>query len=266
MKREWLQTNRAMWDERVPIHVASEFYDVERFVRGGSTLCAFEPDELGEVQGCSLVHPQCHFGLDTLSWARLGARVTGLDFSEPAVRAARDLAARSDLHAEFVHGDVFDAPQLLGGRRFDVVYTGQGAINWLDDIERWAQVMAALLAPGGRFYLSEFHPTSQIFGDHDLTVTYPYFNEGPMEFDEPGTYVDATAPTKRNRSFEWNHPLGDVVSALAGAGLRIVMLHEYDFTVSPGWDVLRRSSDGSYRLPEGVPSLPLMYSLLATSR
>jgi SAM-dependent methyltransferase len=260
---EWLALNRALWDERVPIHVASAFYDVDGFLAGESTLRSFELEELGNVDGLSLVHAQCHFGLDTLSWARRGARVTGLDFSEPAINAARKLAADAGIEAEFVVSDVYKARETLGGRRFDVVYTGLGALNWLPDVEEWARVMAALVTPGGRFYLAEFHPFSGVFADEDLTVAYPYFHTEPIEWDEPGTYADPAAETVHNRTMEWNHGLGAVVSALIGAGLQIEFLHEHDHTLFARWPFLERAPDGTYRLPQSTPSLPLMYSLLA---
>jgi SAM-dependent methyltransferase len=262
---DWAATNRAMWDERVPIHVGSDFYDVDGFLAGATTLRPFELEELGDVAGRTLVHPQCHLGLDTLSWARRGARVTGLDFSAPAVDAARDVAARAGLDADFVQADVHDAVQALGGRRFDVVYTGLGAINWLPDIERWAQVMVELLEPGGTFYLAEFHPFSWVFGDDDRSVDASYFSDGPLVFDDPpGTYADLAAPTHHNRSIEWNHGLGETVSALISAGLWIELLHEHDYTLFPRWPDLQVSERHFYRLPDGEPSLPLMYSLRAT--
>jgi SAM-dependent methyltransferase len=263
MSEEWIELNRAMWDERVPIHVGSEFYDVEGFLAGASTLRPFELHEMGDVEGLTLVHPQCHFGLDTLSWARLGARVTGLDFSQPAIEAAREVAKRAGLDAEFVQANVYDAPAALDGRRFDVLYTGLGAINWLPDIERWARTMAQLLVPGGRFYLAEFHPFTKVFGYPELGLADSYFDRDPQRFDEAGTYTDLDAPTVNNRSVEWEHPLGDVVSAIARAGLRIEFLHEHDYTLFERWPVLERSEGGIYRLPEGTPSLPLMYSLRA---
>jgi SAM-dependent methyltransferase len=263
VSEDWRSVNRAMWDERVPINVGSAFYDVDGFLAGASTLRAFEVAELGSVDGCTLVHPQCHFGLDTLSWARRGATVTGLDFSEPAVAAARDIAARAGVDAEFVAADVYDSAEVLGGRRFDVVYTGLGAITWLPDIRRWASVMASLLVPGGRFYLSEFHPFSWVFGDEGLDVAVPYFASGPLEFDDPGSYADPDAATEHNRSIEWQHTLGDVVSALLDAGLVLELLHEHDFTLFARWPWLEKRGRDEYHLPEGTPSLPLMVSLLA---
>ncbi|HEY6396073.1 MAG TPA: class I SAM-dependent methyltransferase [Solirubrobacteraceae bacterium] len=265
MTDAWITINKAMWDERVPIHVASEFYDVEGFLAGDTTLRQFEVEELGDVDGLTLVHPQCHFGLDSLSWARRGARVTGLDFSDPAIKAARELASRAGLQAEFVHANVYDAAAALAGRRFDVVYTGLGAINWLPDIERWAKTMAQLVARGGRFYLAEFHPFTKVFADEDLTLEHSYFERGAMHYDEPGTYADLDAQTTQNRSVEWEHTLGDVVSAIAGAGLRIELLHEHDYTLFARWSCLERKPDGTHRVPSGTPSLPLMYSVRARS-
>jgi SAM-dependent methyltransferase len=261
---EWLALNRALWDERVPIHVASDFYDVDTFLAGGDTLRPFEVEEIGDVGGLTLLHAQCHFGLDTLSWARRGARVTGLDFSEPAIAAARKLASDAGIEAEFVASDVYEAAAALGGRRFDVVYTGLGALNWLPDVERWAQVMASLVVPGGRFYLAEFHPFASVFAEDALTVKYSYFHTEPYSWDEPGTYADPEAVTQHNRSVEWNHGIGAVVSALVAAGLRVEFLHEHDHTLFAVWPFLERGADGAYRLPEGTPSLPLMYSLVGS--
>jgi hypothetical protein len=163
-----------------------------------------------------------------------------------------------------VQADVLDAPRALGGRRFDVVYTGMGAIIWLPDLARWAETMAALVAPGGRFYLVEFHPITDVFADDDLTVTRSYFAPGELVIDEAGTYADPDAATVHNRTVEWQHGLGDVVSALIGAGLRVELLREHDATAFARWPFLVR--DGrTWRMPDGMPSLPLMYSLRASA-
>ena len=263
---DWRELNRAYWDERVPIHTDGTFYDVPGLLAGGSSLRPFELDELRPVAGQTLVHPQCHFGLDTLSWAREGANVTGLDFSAPAIAAARDIADQGGIEAEFIQTDVYAASEAVEGRRFDVVYTGLGAINWLPDIEGWAKTMASLLAPGGRFYLAEFHPLTEIFGDDDLTVEHSYLGRGPTLYDEPGTYADLSAATIRNQSVDWVHGLGDVVSALAGEGLALEFLHEHGYTLFPRWPFLEPGDGGIYRLPADRPALPLMYSLRATWR
>src|SRR5919107_314044 len=190
-REEWREANRASWDERVPIHVSGEFYDVASFKDGQERLQPFEIDEVGDV-------------------------------------------------------------------------TGRGAIIWLPDIRRWARVVADLLKPGGFLYLTEFHPFTDIFGDEDLSVEYDYFqDENPRVWDEPGTYADFDAETSHNITYEWNHTLGDVVSAVSTAGLNIELLHEYDYTMFPRWPILEKSEFDTYRLPEGTPRIPLMYSLRA---
>jgi len=260
----WRETNRASWDERVPIHVGGEFYDVAGFKAGEEHLRPFELEEMGDVSGKDLLHLQCHFGKDTLSWARRGARTTGLDFSAPAVEAARGLAAEIGIEAEFVRSDVYEAQGALGNRTFDVVYTGLGALNWLPDIDRWAGVAAGLVRPGGFLYLAEFHPFSDVFGDDDLTVEHDYFHtEEPQVWDEPGTYADLEAETENNVTYEWNHTLSDVVTALIDAGLVLRFLHEHDYTLFPRWPILEKTGLDTYRLPEGTPRIPLMYSLKA---
>jgi SAM-dependent methyltransferase len=261
---DYLAVNRLMWDERVPIHLASDFYDVAGFRAGGQTLREFEPAEVGSVTGRRLVHLQCHFGLDTLSWARRGARVTGLDFSEKAVEAGRRVADEAGIEARFVAADVYDAVAALG-ETYDIVYTGLGALCWLPDVDRWAEVVAALLEPGGFVYLAEFHPFADTLDDQEgRTVAFDYFAEGPQVWDEPaGSYADPEAPVTYTRSIEFAHGLGEVVTALCAAGLHLDFLHEHDYTLWQRFAALER--DGiAYRLPKDRPRVPLMYSLRAT--
>ena len=260
---KWFAANRARWDERVPIHVGSEFYDIDGFKAGRESLRPFEVEEVGDVVGKRLLHLQCHFGQDSLGWARHGASVTGLDFSAPGVEVANVLANDLGLDARFVCANVYDAVDVLDGQTFDIVYTGLGAINWLPDLERWAQVVAALVAPDGFLYLSEFHPFSWVFGDDDLSVVNPYFTDEPWVDTQSGTYADLEAHTEHNLSYERDHTLGSVVTKLINAGLRIELLHEHDHTLFPRWPFLVEQSDGTYRLPADTPSLPLMYSLRA---
>jgi len=261
---DWFSANRAMWDERVPIHVGSDFYGVEEFKAGRSTLHPFEVAELGPVRDRELVHLQCHFGLDTLSWAREGARVTGLDFSEPAVEAARTIADECAIPARFVSANVYDALEVLD-HRYDVVYVNVGALNWLPDVWRWAEIVAELLRPGGRLYLRESHPVADVFADEELTVAYDYFADPePLTWEDAGTYADADAATQHNRSFEWQHPVSEVLSAVLGQGLHLDLFHEQPFTVYARWPFLERHDDGTFWMPEDRPVLPLMYTLRAT--
>lgn len=258
----WRDLNRAWWDERVPLHVASAFYDDAGFRAGQDSLQPFEPPLLGDVTGLRLVHLQCHVGQDTLSWARRGASVVGLDFSPRAVEVANGAATDLELDGRFVCADVYDAADALDGERFDVVYTGFGAINWLPDIERWAAVVRSLLNPGGRLLLSEFHPISWAFGDDTLGVELDYFQPEPYGWEAAGSYADPDAVTTHNRTIERQHPLGAIFGALLGQGFEIRSFTEYDHTLFPRWEFLERHPDATYRFPPGRPRIPLMFTLL----
>ncbi|APE22467.1 MULTISPECIES: class I SAM-dependent methyltransferase [Streptomyces] len=266
---DWHEANRARWDERVPIHAASAFYDLDAFRAGKDALRDFELAEVGDVTGRSLLHLQCHIGLDTLSWARHGAsHVVGLDFSEPAVEAARSLAADLGLtqdRAAFVAADVYDAAEAVPDSAYDIVYTGTGALNWLPDMERWAETAASLVAPGGFLYVAEFHPLTDSLDDETGSrIVNDYFVREPWVDTSPGTYADLDAPTVHNRSVEWVHPLGEVVTAIARAGLRIDFLHEHDASLFPRYGALQHHEDGYYRFPADRPRIPMMYSIKAT--
>jgi len=262
----WRELNRDRWDELVAIHTQGAFHDVAGFAAGASTLRPFERDELGPVRGYSLVHAQCHFGLDSLSWAREGAHVLGFDFSAPAVAAARELAARIDVDAAFLQADVDDVLERLAGQTFEIVYTGIGAIHWLPDLAGWATTMASLLAPGGRFYMAEFHPFATVFADHALTVAESYFDRGPHVHHTTGSYADPTAHTDHDTFITWKHTLGDVVSSLVEVGLAIEFLHEHPYALRARWPFLERHADRTYRMPDGWPELPLLYSIRARHR
>jgi SAM-dependent methyltransferase len=262
---DWRGLNRANWDDRVPIHLASSFYDLDGFRAGASTLRPFEAAEAGDVAGKRLVHLQCHVGLDTLSWARRGALVSGLDFSAPAVDAAAALARSLGIDATFVVSDVYDAAAAFPGQRFYIVYTGIGALVWLPDIPRWARVVASLLAPGGFLYLVEGHPVAQVLDDEaaGLVVARDYFFAGPEMSDWSHTYTDGPA-LEHVRSVQFQHGLGEIVSALAAAGLRIEFLHEFGFDAFGRFGSLQRRDDGTYWLPPERPRVPMIFSLRAS--
>ena len=230
---------------------------------GHHTALPLEIAEVGDVAGPTLVHPQCHFGMDTLSWP--GARRSGHGPRHLAGRGGggNGAAGRAGLDGTFLVGNVYDAAEAVGGRAFDIVYTGLGALNWLPDVGRWARVMAALTAPGGFLYLAEFHPVQSILSDDDLTVTHPYFHTEPLEFDEPGTYADLDAATTTNKTYEWTHGIAEVLTAILDAGYTLELFHEHDYTLFPRWPFLVKEGRDTYRLPPGTPSLPLMYSLRA---
>ncbi|MCF6470662.1 class I SAM-dependent methyltransferase [Nonomuraea sp. MG754425] len=262
---DYLRINQANWNARVPIHVASDFYDVAGFQAGRCSLRAFELEEVGDVAGRSLAHLQCHFGLDTLSWARLGAEVTGLDFSGAAVEQAGAIAADCGIPARFVAADVYDAPEALGGT-YDIVYTGLGALVWLPDLDRWARTVAALLNPGGFLYLAEFHPFADLLDDETGTrVVHDYFDRDPQVWTLPYTYTGGDV-LEHQTSVEFRHGLGDIVTAIAAAGLRVEFLHEHDHTLFRRFDTMTDEEErGTYRMPAGQPRRPLMFSLRASA-
>jgi SAM-dependent methyltransferase len=264
---DWLELNRSNWDSRVPVHVASQFYDLDGFLAGRDTVGPVQAAEVGDVTGKRLVHLQCHVGLDTLSWARRGAVVSGLDFSGPALETARSLAASLGIAASFVESDVYDAVAAFEGATFDIVYTGIGALVWLPSVTRWASVVASLLAPGGFLYLIEGHPFVQVLSEESgsLAVAYDYFDASGAVEDYPYTYTDGPALTQ-TRSVQFQHSLGSVISALAEAGLRIEFVHEFDFEAFQRFPSMEPGADGLYRLPAGRPRVPLMFSLRAALR
>ena len=226
-----------------------------------------ELEELGDVAGRSLLHLQCHFGMDTLSWARLGADVTGIDFSEPAIGLARSLSDELDIPARFVHSNIYELPDVLSGQ-FDIVFTSYGVLCWLPDLTRWAQVIAHFLKPGGTFYIAEIHPFGVVFDDEietDLRVRYPYFHsEKPMRFDYDSSYASGESKVSHTESYEWAHSLGDIINSLISVGLRIEYLHEFPFCVYKMLPFMEKGKDGWWRLPEQQDSIPLTFSLKAS--
>jgi len=268
---DWHDTNHALWDERVAIHAISASYNIEGFLKGDNVLMDFEPGEIGDLHGKRLVHLQCHMGQETLTWLRLGAqRVAGLDFSEAAIGKARELATALGIgpeQAAFVVADVYDAPNALPESEYDVVYVSMGSINWLPDIDRWAKTVAGLLAPGGFLYLNEFHPVTHVLDEATGTrFVRDYVTDRAMVREAAGTYTDAdrSAPTEHNTATEWVHSLGDVMSALAAAGLHLEFLHEWDKTVFHQFSSFERGEDGWWGPQAGQPRVPLVYSLRAS--
>lgn len=256
---ERVEANRRMWDERVAIHVTSRFYDVDGWKAGRAPWLVgpFEAEEIGDVAGKRLCHLQCHFGLDTLNFARHGAEVVGVDFSGEAIAAARALATEVGVAGTFVQSTVEDARANVAGD-FDIVYTSWGALIWLPDLSAWARTIAALLRPGGFVYVADQHPLTHVMQWGDS-----YFATEPIFDDSSGTYADVAAPTTNNDSFEWIHTMGEIVTVLADAGLRIDFLHEHPYLVWQHAPEMVQGDDGMWRLP-GDPS-PLSFSLRATA-
>ena len=271
---DYVDVNRANWDERVPAHAASPDYGVALFDDPThlSDVVRFDRPRLGDVAGLRGVHLQCHIGTDTVSLARLGAHMTGLDFSAPAIEVARRLAVRAGADVAFVQAELFDAPAVLKRESFDLVYTGVGALCWIPSVERWAGVVSELLRPGGRLFIREGHPvlwaTADRLPDGLLVLDHPYFEvPGGTRFVTAGTYVATDVAFAHNTTVEWNHGLGEIVTALLNHGLDLTMLIEHD---SVPWDALPgHMADigaGEYRLIDRPERLPHSYTLSAVKR
>jgi SAM-dependent methyltransferase len=267
--------NRVNWDERAPAHAASPDYDVAKFISDPeflSQVVRFDLPLLGDIAGSRGVHLQCHIGTDTISLARLGASMTGLDFSPTAIAQARELAARTSADATFVEADAYAAADVLGRGAFDLVFTGIGALCWLPSVRRWAGVVADLLRTGGRLFIREGHPMLWALDDTRkddlLTVEFPYFErDEPLIWDESGTYVQTDVAFEHTVSYSWNHGLGEIVTALLDAGLELTGLTEHD---SVPWEALpgkmERVDGHEWRLADRPWRVPHSYTLQAVKR
>jgi SAM-dependent methyltransferase len=275
VSEQYQNLNRANWDERAPVHAASALYGFQRFVDDPSHLSdvvRFDLPLLGDIRGARGIHLQCHIGTDTISLSRLGADMVGLDFSGAALAQARLLAGRAGAAVEFVEAEVYQAPTVAGAEAFDLVFTGIGALCWLPDIRRWAEVVAKLLKPGGRLFIREGHPVLWALAepgpDGRLVLEHPYFETvEPTVWDESGTYVETDHEFSATLTHEWNHGLGEIVGSLIAAGLDLTSLTEHD---SVPWNALPglmwMDERGEYHLIERPSRLPCSYTLQAVKR
>jgi SAM-dependent methyltransferase len=257
-----IKANEEAWDAKTPFHVSSRFYDVPGFLGGGSTLKGLERLLCSDVRGLDLLHLQCHFGLDTLSWARLGARVTGVDLSGNAIKAAHEIARLTSLNGTFVKADVQRLPDTFVDR-FDLVVVTYGALCWLSDLQAWASGIARALRPGGRLVLVEFHPIIDVFYAGVISKRDVYFGDVAAELRTLGTYADRDADLHLTE-YVWQHPTSDVISAIMGARLRLEHFEEYPFCsyqIVPDLDIER---DGYWFSSAAPKRLPFLYSIVAT--
>lgn len=255
------EANRKLWNERTIHHIGSKFYDVEGFVAGKNSITPIELELLGDVNAERILHLQCHFGQDTLSLARMGAKVTGLDISENAIHEAKKLTERCGLKAEWILSNVIDHQPELDGR-FDIVYTSYGTIGWLPDLKPWAANIKRYLKPGGRLVFVEFHPVVWMF-DNDFThVAYSYFNKEVIKEEEEGTYTDKNAPIKLP-SYGWNHDLAEVMTALLHEGFHIDQFKESDGSAWDSFAKTVKGADGLYRIQGMEGKIPMVYGIAA---
>lgn len=259
---DYLQTNQALWNKMTSAHLESDFYALEAFKRGQSSLNQPEIDLLGDIRGKKILHLQCHFGQDSLSLARMGAEVTGIDLSDQAIEQARILANELQLDARFIQSDVLSLDQKLEDT-FDIVFTSYGVIGWLPDLEPWGKIINHFLKPAGKFVMVEFHQMVWMFDSQFEKVKYGYFNDQPYVEEIETTYADDNAPINK-LSYQWNHSISDVVTALIAQDLKLKHLKEYDYSV---YDCFDRSKliavDGGYQIRGMEGKLPMMFSTVA---
>jgi len=264
---KYYEANRTMWDQFARINVESKTYNTQEFLKGATSLNSIELEELGDVKGKSLLHLQSHFGLDALSWAREGAKVTGVDFSGEGVSIARDLAKKAKIDARFIQSNIFDLPEVLD-EKFDIVYTSYGVLVWLHDLKRWAEIVAHYLKPGGTFYIAEMHPFLWVYDveyKEGFRLHQSYFpKEGPIAYDVDGSYAESDKKIIPQKDYEWCHNMADIVSAIAAAGLRIQYLHEFNKCPFQLFPFFKKKDDGYYYYDHPEVQLPLVYSIKAT--
>ncbi len=270
MDERFREDNLANWNARAPIHAASRDYGLQRYVDDASfisSVVAYDAPLIGSIDGLRVAHLQCHIGTDSVSLARLGATVTGLDFSDEGLSVARDFSARAGTPVEFVQGDVYEAGNLLEGE-FDLVYTTVGVLGWLDDIDRWARAVSSVLKPGGRVFVRDMHPFLWVYEEveGEVVPTYPYRTPAaePLSYDEHQTYTDGDAVLDASRCHSWNHPVSALLNALVSAGLAVTRLAEFDEIEWPAVPSCEPTGDGRYVLPPPLKGrVPAMLAVWA---
>ncbi|RZJ68326.1 MAG: class I SAM-dependent methyltransferase [Flavobacterium sp.] len=258
---DYLNINRNTWNDKVSVHLHSEFYDQQAFLNGKSSLKEIELALLGDVSGKRILHLQCHFGQDTISLSRLGATTVGVDFSDKAIETAQVIARDLNADAEFICSDIYDLPNRMY-QEFDIVFTSYGTIGWLPDLDKWAKVVSHFLKPGGKFVFAEFHPVVWMFDDEFKYVAYNYFKAGAIIENETGTYADKSADIK-NQSISWNHSLSEVVTSLLENGLTVQKFDEYDYSPYNCFSNMEEFAPGKFRVAHLRNDIPFVYSIVA---
>ena len=257
---DYLEINKASWNERVQPHVESDFYDVDAFKKGKSSLNTIELELLGDVRGKKILHLQCHFGQDTMSLSRMGAECTGVDFSEKALDVAEEIKGELGLNTKFVCSDILSLDSTKIDEKFDIVFTSYGTIGWLPDIEKWAKIVGSFVKEGGVFIIAEFHPTMWMFDDDFKKVTYSYFNREEIEEVEEGSYTDKSEHL-RTKFITWNHGLAEVFNALKDQGMQITDFNEYDFSPYNCLKNMVEMEPGKFMIRGNENKFPMVYSM-----
>lgn len=256
----YLQINKQTWNNKVSIHVDSDFYEQEKFINGKVTLPQTDLDVLGDVSGKKILHLQCHFGQDSLSLARLGSKVTGIDFSEDAIAKAKSLNEKLGLDAEFICCDVYDTLQHIT-EKYDIVYTSYGTIGWLPDLDKWASVIANALKPNGKFVFFEFHPMVWMYDNDFNEVFYNYFKSEPILEEETGTYADRHVDIEY-KTITWNHSLSEVFQSLIKQNIIIKNFEEFNYSNYDCFNHTEEFEPGKFRIQKFGNKIPMMYSIV----
>lgn len=260
----YIEINKESWNKKTPSHLKSNFYDVDGFLKGKSSLNEIELELLGDVKGKNILHLQCHFGQDTISLARLGANVTGIDLSDKAIESANDLAEKSNVEANFICCDIYDLPNHLD-QQFDIVYTSYGTIIWLPDLDKWSGIVSKYLKPEGKFVFVEFHPVVWMLDEDFNGVKYNYFNSGAIVETETGTYADTEAPITQE-CITWNHGIGDVVNNLIKNNVQIDSLIEYDYSPYACFNGTIEIEPKKHQIKKLGNKIPMLYSVVGTKK
>jgi 2-polyprenyl-3-methyl-5-hydroxy-6-metoxy-1,4-benzoquinol methylase len=258
---KYFEANKDSWNKRTIVHRDSAFYGLKEFKEGINSLTKIELEEIGDVKGKTLLHLQCHFGMDTLSWARLGAKCVGVDLSDEAIKTAKELNEELKLDAEFINCNVYDLKSHLQ-KKFDIVFTSYGTIGWLPDLDKWAELISYYLNSGGIFYIADFHPALWMMDDDFTYIKYSYFNKEVIAEELQGTYGDRNAPITTS-NYGWNHPFSEILNSLIKHGLTILHLNEFPFSPFNCFNNVEEGEDGMWRIQGMDEKLPMMYSIKA---
>ena len=263
-EQNYIEINRQSWNTKTEVHLQSEFYDLEGFVNGKTSLNEIELNLLGNINGKTILHLQCHFGQDTISLSRLGATVTGVDLSDKAIESAKQIAAKTGSNATFICCDIYDLPNHLA-QPFDIVFTSYGTIGWLPDLDKWAKIVSQFLKPNGQFVFVEFHPVVWMFDDNFDKIGYRYFNSGAIIETESGTYADKNAPITQEYVM-WNHGLSEVINSLLNNGLQLQQLNEYDYSPYNCFNKTIEFEPKKYRIEHLENKIPMVYAVVAKKK
>ncbi|WP_396146617.1 class I SAM-dependent methyltransferase [Flavobacterium sp.] len=260
----YIALNKNTWNNKTEVHIASEFYDMKGFLEGKSTLNSIELELLGDISNKKILHLQCHFGQDTMTFARMGAQATGIDFSEKAIEKASEFSKQLNLDATFICCDIYDAPKYLKDQ-FDIVFTSYGTIGWLPDLDKWAKVVSHFLKPGGKFVMADFHPVVWMYDNDFKEVFYHYFNVEPIIEEETGTYAEKEAELSA-KTIGWNHPISEILNSLINSGLEINCFNEYDYSPYNCFNETEEFEPNKFRIKNFGNKIPMVYSIKGTKK